>query len=676
MNEVNKYQITVDRVLDKNSTYYHQLNFIAENSTVLDVGCACGDFAKILFNLKRCNIYGLEIHEERIKVAKSISVFKDVKQIDLNNIGDSLSEFKKFFDYILLADVLEHLYDPLKSLQDLLNCLKEDGYVIISIPNIAHKSIKVGLLKNMFNYTDVGLLDYTHIRFFTKKSIEELLKKVGLVIDELKTVEDPNNDSSFLMNNKDIPKEILQYIDNDPESHVFQYIIRAKKAIGLVSTPRDEEILKDKKFFERDNFRKFVKKYDQKYFFSLLTKMYRKYNNFKKRKITKTNSNLDYMQYYNKLFIHSYNATDYIPFIKNEISDNKNKLKVIAFYLPQFHTIPENDEWWGKGFTEWTNVTKAHPQFIGHYQPKLPADLGFYDLRSIEVMRDQIEIAKNYGVYGFCFHYYWFSGKRLLEKPIFNYLNNKDLDFPFCLCWANENWTRKWDAGKNLILMEQKLLEGDEIKFIQDIEPFIKDNRYIKINGKPIIIVYRIHLFKKEIVLKMVNVWRDYCNKIGIGDIYLIAAMTHGFNDNPENWGFDAGVEFPPHNLKLPVINNKVKIINPNFNGHIFDFNYFIEKKLYLYENQYTIFKTVFPEWDNTPRYCNRANIYYGAGPETYKIWLNDVFQYTCNTYKEEERFVFINAWNEWAEGAILEPDRINGYKYLKITYEELNRFV
>lgn len=350
--------------------------------------------------------------------------------------------------------------------------------------------------------------------------------------------------------------------------------------------------------------------------------------------------------------------------ITQSLSEIKPSPKLIAFYLTQFHPTPENDQWWGKGFTEWSNVTKALPLFRGHYQPHLPTDFGFYDLRVRETRHDQIEIAKKYGIDGFCYHYYWFSGKRILNLPLDDMLIDLESDMPFCLCWANENWTRRWDASDDEILIAQKYLPEDDLNFIKSLVPFFKDKRYIFVDGKPFLIVYRPQHLPN--VLKSVQIWRGYCRSIGIGEIHLCAALTHG-NEDYARFGFDSGVEFPPHNLHVATITGRVPFLKP-YNGFVFDYHDVVKIYLNRRYNSPNVFLAVTPSWDNTARINDRACILINSSPDSYEYWLAAVIRKTQAAYPEEQRMIFINAWNEWAEGCHLEPDIKYGHKFLAAT--------
>jgi lipopolysaccharide biosynthesis protein len=341
--------------------------------------------------------------------------------------------------------------------------------------------------------------------------------------------------------------------------------------------------------------------------------------------------------------------------------------KLIAFFLTQFHPTPENDEWWGTGFTEWTNVTKATPLFEGHYQPHLPTDLGFYDLRLKETRLAQIAMAKQYGIDGFCYHYYWFSGKRILNAPLDAMLADPDHDMPFSLCWANENWTRRWDAADHEVLIAQKYLPDDDLNFIKSLAPFFKDPRYIRIDGKPFFMVYRPqHLPDAK---KTLRIWRDHCMSVGIGEIHIASALSHG-NTDYSQYGFDSGVEFPPHNLKPQNSNGEIDFYAP-FSGNAIQYASIAQSFI---DRQYeahcaNVFRTVFPSWDNTARTGGRALITLNGTPENYEYWLSESIRRTHSEYPQQERFVFINAWNEWAEGCHLEPDRVHGRAFLEATH-------
>ncbi len=379
--------------------------------------------------------------------------------------------------------------------------------------------------------------------------------------------------------------------------------------------------------------------------------------------------------YYDYLFKSNNNSDlDYVDYEgKPAITP---KLKAIAFYLPQFHPIPENDEWWGRGFTEWTNVTKAIPQFYGHYQPRLPGELGFYDLRLPEIMARQIELAKNYGLYGFCFHYYWFNGKKLLEKPVEDFLKNKDLDFKFCLNWANENWSRRWDGKEGDVLIGQKHSEADDIDFIKEMCKYFVDERYIRIDGKPLLMIYRPSQFPNA--SETVNRWRQYCRQSGIGEIYLMSTHSHD-SVNPESFGFDACTEFAPNNMKIDLYNlgDKIHKVSDSFEGSIFDYLGGIKECDEFIKPDYVKYRSVCPAWDNEARKPGKGVILYNSTPNNYEIWLNKICEYTDKTFtNENNKIIFINAWNEWAEGAVLEPDRKYGYAYLDKTYKILSKYI
>jgi len=356
--------------------------------------------------------------------------------------------------------------------------------------------------------------------------------------------------------------------------------------------------------------------------------------------------------------------------------DETNRVRLIAFYLPQFHPIPENDLWWGKGFTEWRKVTQARPLFDGHYQPHLPADLGFYDLRIPEIMEQQEELARHYGIEGFCYYYYWFNGKRLLETPLERMLKTGRSDFPFCLCWANENWTRRWDGGEKDILIAQHHSEEDDLAVIRDLIRYFKHSNYVRVNGKPILLIYRVNIFPD--LRRTAQIWREECRREGIGEIYLVMAETFELslkNYAPEEFGLDAAVEFPPHGSWGRV---SVPKLSSNFSGDIV--NYKSEALKYSLKSfpKYIRYKTVMPSWDNSARKQNSATIFINSSPGAYQAWLEFAIRKTREQYSGDHRIVFVSAWNEWAEGNHLEPDQRYGHQYLEATanaidYDVLN---
>jgi lipopolysaccharide biosynthesis protein len=344
--------------------------------------------------------------------------------------------------------------------------------------------------------------------------------------------------------------------------------------------------------------------------------------------------------------------------------NSDGQVKLIAFYLTQYHPIPENDLWWGRGFTEWTNVTKAQPMFRGHYQPHLPTELGFYDLRVDETRRDQIAMAKEYGIDGFCYYYYWFSGKRLLERPLDAMMADSKSDMPFCLCWANENWSRRWDAAEDEVLIAQKYLPDDDLNFIKSLIPYFNDPRYIRHEGAPLLIVYRPqHLPNAR---QTARIWREYCASVGIPRIHLCCAFSHQ-NWDYKQFDFDGGVEFPPHNMNQQNLRDQLDCVE-GYDGYIFDCAEVAEMYLARDYSDYDAFRAVFPSWDNTARRAKIGAVGLNGTPENYEYWLFKAIERTKREYPGRERFVFINAWNEWAEGCHLEPDRRYGRKFLEAT--------
>ena len=363
--------------------------------------------------------------------------------------------------------------------------------------------------------------------------------------------------------------------------------------------------------------------------------------------------------------------TDFVPL--NPTSPLADKpVRVLAFYLPQFHTIVENDLWWGEGFTEWTNVRAAVPQFEGHYQPHKPGELGYYDLLDPGVQARQIELAKLFGVEGFCFYFYWFAGKRLLERPLENWLNDKSLDLPFCLCWANENWTRRWDGQDNEILIEQHHSPEDDIEFIKAVAPYLLDERYVRVDGKPLLIVYRPNLLPnmKETAAR----WRDWCRRNGVGELHL--AYTQSFEDvDPAIYGLDAAIEFPPVLPKVPRVRHGVRAIVRDFGMNLFDWRGFKERSDHYGDPGYRLYRGLCTNWDNTARRKRAGTIFANSSPELFRLWLINAIDDTLNRFSDwSERLVFVNAWNEWGEGAHLEPDQRYGYAWLQAIRDALQR--
>jgi len=374
-----------------------------------------------------------------------------------------------------------------------------------------------------------------------------------------------------------------------------------------------------------------------------------------------------YFSYLNKQNINNVYKTPFLVYQDN--GRLQTDIRLIAWYLPQYHPIPINDSMWGLGFTEWNNVSKALPQYENHYQPRLPGELGYYDLRLIDVQKRQIELAKNYGLHGFCYHYYWFDGKKIMDTPLQQVIDNPELDFPFCINWANENWTKKWDGLDKDVFLCQNHSADDDLAFLESIQSILTDRRYIKVAGKPLLMLYRPKLFPN--INDTVMRWREHARKIGIGELYLV--MTHSFEHiDPTSLGFDAAVDFAPNNFRADNITADQLYFNPDFSGNTYDYASLLKyAKLYV-EPEFTKFRSLCPSWDNEARKPGTSTSFHGSTPEKYERWLAYLIEHTRRYRVGDEKLIFVNAWNEWAEGAYLEPDRKFGYAYLAATYNAL----
>ena len=347
-------------------------------------------------------------------------------------------------------------------------------------------------------------------------------------------------------------------------------------------------------------------------------------------------------------------------------------VQVVTFYLPQFHTFPENDEWWGKGFTEWVNTKKAQPRFPGHYQPRTPhRDIGYYDLSDVETMKRQAALAKAHGITAFCLYYYWFDGKKLMEKPLENLMAHPEVDFPFCLCWVNENWTRTWDGQENSVLIRQNYSEENDINFIKDLKRYIVDPRYLHCGGKPVILVY--HVKNMPDPDKTFAMWRQWCRDNGVGEILIWSCRTFiTSNKFRKSVEVDREVEFPPH-LVTPLEALQPSRFKPYKNdGYYFNYQKIIhdlrKRRTFADISRSPFYRTAMLGWDNSCRRETGYSVWQYFSLESYYYWLQNIIRYTRRNFVEGERFIFINAWNEWGEGTYLEPDERYGYASINTT--------
>lgn len=365
-------------------------------------------------------------------------------------------------------------------------------------------------------------------------------------------------------------------------------------------------------------------------------------------------------------------------------------IKTIAFYLPQFHAIPENDKFWGEGFTEWNNVKSATPLFDGHNQPRVPYNGNYYDLSDVKVMEEHCRLAKENGLYGFCFYHYWFDGNPVMSKPIINYLNDKDIDFPYCLSWANESWTNAWAKPDNKVMLEQKYGNKEEWKnHFEFLLPFFKDVRYIKENNCPLMIIYRPYLF--DGIIEMMDYWKKLAIDNGFDGIKFLSQRyeNHEFKSDIYQY-MDYNIEYQPYKCFSEkdspsfVIKSMVKVqdfILKTFNIDVsfrkkkgklqkYDYDEMWERIISQQPVSEKSIAGAFVDWDNTPRYKYRGKVFIGASPEKFKKYMIEQINHIKHAYNNDYLFIF--AWNEWGEGGYLEPDKENGFGYLRALKESL----
>ena len=350
------------------------------------------------------------------------------------------------------------------------------------------------------------------------------------------------------------------------------------------------------------------------------------------------------------------------------------RAQVLAYYLPQYHSVKQNDEWWGEGFTEWTNVARGLPRFAGHYQPRTPRDLGHYRLEGTETLRRQAAMAQAAGIHGFIFYFYWFNGTRLLDGPLEALLADRSLDMPFCLLWANENWTRRWDGSDTDVLISQDFRPEDEPALIDCYGRHFADPRYIRVGGRPLLMIYRAGIVPdaKQTFARWRQMFMARCDENPI----LVMAQAFG-DEDPGVYGLDGAIEFPPHKITvgLDTINQRLRVLDDDFSAQVYDYDQVVDSSLQAPTPDYPLIRTACPSWDNDARRQGSGMVLQGSTPMKYQAWLEGLVRHAVATPFHGTPIVCINAWNEWAEGAYLEPDLHHGSAYLNATGRAVTGF-
>ena len=549
-------------------------------------------------------------------------------------------------DGVVLGDVLEHMYDPWRALTALLPWLTPDAELVISLPNVRNLWLMNEIAEGRFTYTPDNLLDITHIRFFTLREIHSMLDSTGY---------------SITPGGVNLDERLVDYFNQ--HKHLRGPCVLQYQSLAIRATGEEVAELCAKQFIFRAQPKKGIK--------DALAPV---------AEAGIQNLIHDYDESFNPDPVH------HVATLPPRPDRDPVATRLFAFYLPQFHPTAQNSEWWGDGFTEWTNVTRARPTFAGQYQPRHPGELGYYDLRVPEVMARQVALARQAGLAGFVFYYYWFSGERMLEKPLLDYMARyAELQLPFFVMWCNENWRKTWvdkEQHEHDLLMEHKHRPDDPERFIDDLAPVLAHEGYFRMDGKPVILVYPMVGMEGtqdlEATRQTIQRWRVHARKLGLGELLIGGFERNGIPVegrmlSVEDVGIDFFFEFPPNNRYIFDASNSMSSIHafyePDNAIYVTHYRNLADAFISAPVTKPIVKSVMAGSWDNTARKGNKANVYHGCTPPLYEAWLRETVKFAAaNPVAGAESMVFINAWNEWAEGVYLEPDRKYGYALLAAT--------
>lgn len=584
---------------------------VPAGARVLDVGCGTGALSTMLRDVRNASVFGVEPDADRAALAleRGISVHHGV-------LTPALRERIGQFDVVIYADVLEHLADPLAELRIASQFVAPSGLILISVPNIAHWSVRVNLLRGRFRYAEYGIMDATHLRWFTEETTRQLAAQAGIDVVSVQQTAGVMLQCYRESRLSKLPeawrsRQVRRLSRRFPRLFGCQHIV-----VGRLGAPVGRSL-------------------------SVTSKP---------RYVTTTTS----------------------PAVRP---------RLVGVVLPQFHPTPENDEWWGRGFTEWTNVTKSVPLFRGHVQPHLPADLGFYDLRLPEARAAQAELAQRYGIEGFCYYHYWFHGRRLLHQPIDDVLASGEPNFPFFFCWANEPWSRTWLGDEKQLLMAQRYSREDDEAHARWLTTAFADSRYMKTDdGRPIFMIYRpSHI---DAPAQTIEIIRNASMREGLPDPYIVVSDGHEpGSDLRGKYGADMTLRFEPQLGAMRGSTTPMSAWGRLVSNFQHSRKLSTELRLFDYaksralmraiESRGPAIRTVLVGWDNSPRRGSGGAIMTGVTPQAFGRELqSELARPDWNS--SGTRILMLNAWNEWAEGNYLEPDQQHGHAYLEQVREAL----